>query len=83
MSNTGIYKVDPKTGKVVKISNRIPHVSFDDVSLPPGKDSYYSPNLGCEIRSRRHKRDVLRRQGLIEVPDSGAAASLVRGDNDG
>jgi hypothetical protein len=83
VSKTGVYKYDPKVDKVVKISDRTPHVTFDDVSLPPRRNSYYSPNLGCEIHSRRHKRDVLRQMGLVEVPDRGAAASLVREDDDG
>lgn len=81
MSKSGIYKYDPVSKKVVKVSDRVPYVSFDDVSLPPGKNSYYSENLGCFINSRRHKRDVLKRQGLMEVPDRGAVASLVKDDD--
>lgn len=82
-SRTGTYKYDERTKKVVKVSDAIPHVSFDDVSLPPGRDSYYSENLGCFIRSRRHKRDVLRSRGLVEVPDRGAMQSLVKESDDG
>ncbi len=81
MSKTGTYRVSSETGEVEKISDRIPAVSFDSVSLPrEGRDEggYYSENLGCFIRSRRHKRDVLKRKGLAEVADSGSHQEHVR-----
>ena len=81
MSKTGTYRVNPKTGELEKISDRIPAVSFDSVSLGSGEHregGYYSENLGCFIRSRRHKRDVLKSKGLVEVADRGAHREFVR-----
>jgi len=81
MSKTGTYRFNPETNRVEKISDRIPAVSFDSVSLPRGEHSqggYYSENLGCFIRSRRHKRDVLKRKGLAEAADRGSHREFVR-----
>lgn len=80
-SKTGTYRLNPQTQKMEKISDRIPAVSFDSVSLPAGEHregGYYSENLDCFIRSRRHKRDVLKRMGLAEVADSGSHQEFVK-----
>lgn len=81
MSKTGTYRFNPETDRVEKVSDRIPAVSFDSVSLPrEGRDEggYFSENLGCFIRSRRHKRDVLKRKGLTETADRGSHREFVR-----
>ena len=74
MSKTGTYKI--VNGDMVKVSDRIPWVSFDHVSLPKGQ-GYFSRSLGREIRSRRQKRDILARRGLAEVGD-GRSSDFVR-----
>ena len=67
MSNTGRYKYDPTSGRVVKVSERIPHISVFDCFCPEG--GYFSENLGSFVRSRTHKRELLESQGLRETND--------------
>lgn len=70
MSKTGRYVYDKNLDKVVKVSDKVPSCSFDDVVCPTS--GYYSDNLGTFVRSRRHKRDLLKRAGLREVGTDGA-----------
>jgi hypothetical protein len=75
MSKTGTYKYDPKTKTVVKISDRIPKCLPTEATVLRGP--YFDPHLGCEIRSRRQKAEVMKRQEVAEV-GSGRASDFVR-----
>ncbi len=68
-SKTGTYAF--RDGKLVKVSNRIPSCTFDDVTCP--NEGYQSEQLGCFVRSRRHKRDILKEKCLAEAGDGSAA----------
>lgn len=65
MSKTGRYVYDKELGKVVKVDDKVRHCTFDDVMCPIS--GYYSEHLGTFVRSRRHKRDLLKKEGLREV----------------
>lgn len=52
-------------GEVVKVDDKVHPCSFDDVVCPIS--GYYSEQLGTFVRSRRHKRDLLKQSGLREV----------------
>jgi len=67
MSYTGTYKFDPKQGRMVCISKRMPNTQVFDCYVPEG--GYYSENLGGFVESRRQKRRILREKGLVEKGD--------------
>lgn len=62
-TKTGTYRF--VEGRLVKISDRVRSRRFLTCTCPSG--GYFSENLGCFVRSRIHKRDILNRQGLEEV----------------
>jgi hypothetical protein len=66
MSYTGRYKYNKETGELEKISgDSVPHVGgVFDCYCPEG--GYYSEHLGQYVRSRTHKREILRSRGLAE-----------------
>lgn len=70
MSLTGTYKYNPETGKVEKVSDRIPNIAWmAQASVPEGGYTCY--NLGdkpVEIYSRRQKYDLMQRHEVREVP---------------
>jgi len=66
---TGRYRIG-KDGTLEKISRPgfIPAVAFDGATCPTS--GYVSENLGHDpvfVRSRRHKKDLLKQQGLCEA----------------
>jgi hypothetical protein len=76
MSYTGRYKYNKETGKVERVSDLTPNVAgVFDCYCPEG--GYYSEHLGTFIRSRTHKRELLRSKGLAENV-SGKLESLKR-----
>lgn len=60
---TGTYKVIG--GKLVKVSDRVGSRRFLSCTCPSG--GYRSENLGCFVKSRTHKRELLDRHGLEET----------------
>lgn len=67
MSFTGIWKWDARAGQMVRISERIPHVSQNDWVSHVPEGGYYSRNLQTYVRDRTHKRQVMAAQGVREV----------------
>lgn len=65
MSKAGIYKYNPETGKVEKVSDRtrgIPtQVWF------PKTGSYYSESLGRSFDSKEEKRRFMKEKGIAEA----------------
>jgi hypothetical protein len=68
MSKSGVYKYDPATGEVIRVSDRIPSLK-KPVHWDNGWDhsGYHSEALGCHIRSKDHKRQILEERGLAEA----------------
>ena len=66
---TGTYVFDKKLGRLVKISDKA-HCPPVDVTCPAS--GYYSENLETFVRSRRHKKQLLKERGLAEAYDGSA-----------
>jgi hypothetical protein len=66
VSATGTYKYDPRTQRVVKVSDAIPNVAWRESCVVPS-GGYFSENLGVYFPNRRAKRAYLRDHGLTEV----------------
>lgn len=66
MSKSGTYKVID--GELVKVSDKIPRLK-ENVYFPGASDhsGYFSENLNAHIRSKEHKRQVLKQKGAAEV----------------
>lgn len=65
MSKTGVYRFNPITQEMEKVSDQIPHVSFVDSASVPG-GGYFSENMGVHINSRRQKIQEMERRGIRE-----------------
>lgn len=68
MSNTGTYKMID--GELVKVSDRVP--SLKPFVYFPGHGAndhsgYYSEGLGKFVKSKDHKREILKKKGWAEV----------------
>jgi hypothetical protein len=72
MSKTGTYRWDAKLQQMVKVSERIPNTQVFDCFVPDG--GYYSMNLSSRpgpvfVRSRKHKRELMAKRGVVEAND--------------
>jgi hypothetical protein len=65
--SAGRYRTNPDTLETRRVGNPVGHYAIDSVSVP---NPYYSQNLGCFISSKRQKRDLLKRRGLVEIGDA-------------
>lgn len=65
MSNTGVYKYNPETKEVEKVSEDIPGVPTQVYFPKSGK--YYSENLGKTFHSKQEKRTYMQKKGIAEA----------------
>lgn len=71
INKTGTYKL--VNGKLEKISDRVPNTQVFDCYVPEG--GYYSENLCPDpgksvfVKSRQHKRALMKAQGVRETND--------------
>lgn len=68
MSKTGVYKYNPETGEVEKVSDEIPKLK-PSCHFPSsaGVDGYYSEACNIVFRDKDHKRQVLKEKGWAEL----------------
>jgi hypothetical protein len=65
---TGVYKYNPETGEVEKVSDRIPSLK-PSVYFPSASDhsGHYSEACDTHFRDKNHKREVLKQKGWAEA----------------
>lgn len=67
MGNAGVYKYNPETKQVEKVSDRTHKKS--DVFFPRDCDhsGHFFENLNTHVRSKEHKREVMKKMGVAEL----------------
>lgn len=71
MSNSGTYKFDKDERRWVLVSDRthgFPDVYFAGEGIEPNLATESAP-LGVFVHSKRHKAEIMRRQGISECGD--------------